>query len=133
MLKKTARLVHRGFPYILYARTIALIAHLSLLLERSLEEQGSGKRGVVRGTNCVIIVKCRVCMCADLCVCVCMFVFVCMYLHALLSLCTLVVRRQQVQRRHQWCSAKWAVVSERLKLLRVTRVWESLTFLNTSS
>ena len=77
-------------------------------------------------------------VCSDLCACVCMllcvFACVCMYLHALLSLCTLVVRRQQVQRRHQkWCSAKWAVVSERLKLLRVTRVWESLTFLNTSS
>ena len=141
MLKKTARLVHRGFPYILFAGTIALIAYLSLLLLRSLKELGSGKRGVARGTNCVIIVKCSVCicfcMCDDLYVCVCMFVcvfaYVCMYLHALLSLCTLVVRRQQVQRRHQWCSAKWAVVSERLKLLRMTRVWESLTFLKTSS
>ena len=61
-VKKTARLVHRGFPYILFAGKIALITHLSLLLERSLEEQGSGKRGVVHGANCVIIVKCSVCI-----------------------------------------------------------------------
>ena len=94
-VKKTARLVHRGFPYILFAGTIALIAHLSLLLERSLEEQGSGKRGVAGGNNCLIIVKCSVCicfcMCADLCACVCIFVCVfacvCMYSHALPSLC----------------------------------------------
>ena len=82
--------MHRGFPYILFAGTIALIAHLSLLLERSLEEQGSGERCVAGGTKCLILVKCSVCIsfaCVLTYVCVCVYVFVCVciYMHCSLS------------------------------------------------